>query len=86
MNNVIYRPEGKAILDAFNELLPWEKGEIIKHLAENEDYPDAYNGTQALNYSDKHTWSNTDGLTVTYDPEKANGGNLWSVSSASLSN
>lgn len=36
MNNVIYRPEGKAILDAFNELLPWEKGEIIKQLAENE--------------------------------------------------
>lgn len=36
MNNVIYRPEGKAILDAFNELLPWERGEIIKQLAENE--------------------------------------------------
>ena len=36
MNNIIYRPEGKAILDAFNELLPWEKGEMIKILAENE--------------------------------------------------
>lgn len=36
MNNVIYRPEGKAILDAFNELLPWEKGEMIKELAEKQ--------------------------------------------------
>lgn len=36
MNNVIYRPEGKAILDAFNELLPWEKSEMIKELAEKQ--------------------------------------------------
>ena len=36
MNNIIYRPEGKAILDAFNNLLPWEKGEMIKILVENE--------------------------------------------------
>ena len=61
---------------------------VADHLALEEDYPTSYNADKfgTLNYSGKATWDASDGLTVTYVPEKANGGETWSVSSVTQDN